>query len=85
MEDFIALIIPLIFFLVPILSIVALGVTVYRYACARWHNKKIPGSFSDIEVRYRLIAMIVAASVLVAIALFYVGIIALLYSAVAYL
>ena len=85
MSDLIALMIPILFFLIPIASLTAFIVTLCRYVVARVRRRALPESYSAEEMRYRLVAMTVSSVILGATVLFYAGIIALLYAAVAYM
>ncbi len=73
------------FFAIPIILIALFGISLYRYISARKQNKVAPGTFSDDEIKKRkemLIAFSVIAGVLAAIV---IGIIALMFMAVAFM
>lgn len=75
----------LIFFLIPIASVVAFGTCLYRYLYARHRNKTDPECFSERELGYRLSGLVITSVILFVVAVCFVGLIALLYLAVAYM
>ena len=81
----IVLLYDLFFFAIPIILIALFGISLYRYISARKQNKVAPGTFSDAEIKNRkelLIAFSVIAGVLAAIV---IGIIVLMFMAVAFM
>lgn len=75
----------LVFYGVPLLSVLFLVVSLYRYLAARRRNETEPGSFSDAELRRRK-TLFLAALVLALLLLTVMGgLIALFYMSIAYM
>ena len=75
----------ILFFAIPAILILFIGISFYRYRCAKKQNEEVPGTFAPEEIKRRKIMLIiasVAAGVLVAVV---IGFIALLFMAVAFM
>ena len=73
------------FFAIPTISVVAFGVSLYRYLSAKKKNKLSPGTYVANELKKRKTALIVwglIAGILVAMV---IGIIVLLFTAIAFM
>lgn len=78
----------ILFFGIPAIILVLFIISIVRYATAKSKNKKMPGYYSDGEIRKRkimLITMIVLAVIVGVMAIIVIGVIALLFTAVAYM
>ena len=75
----------ILFFVIPAILILFIGISFYRYRSAKKQNEEVPGTYSAEEIKRRKIMRIiasVAAGVLVAVV---IGFIALLFMAVAFM
>lgn len=75
----------ILFFAIPAILILFIGISFYRYRLAKKQNEEAPGTYSAEEIKRRKIMLIiasVAAGVLVAVV---IGFIALLFMAVAFM
>lgn len=73
------------YFSIPAITLILLGVSLYKYLSAKKANKKVPGTISEDELKRRktmLIVTSVIAAVLVAVIIGFIG---LLFLAVAYM
>ena len=75
------------FFLILIITLIPLlwGLCLYRFVSAKKKNKKAPGTFSDDEIKFRKISMIILSVILGFFVLIVLGLIILLNLAVAYM
>ncbi len=73
------------FFAIPLILIVLLGISIYRYVYARIKNKEEAGTFSKSEMEDRKIFVIICAIPLVVFVFVVVGFIALLFSGISYM
>ncbi len=80
-----ALLFSILFFAIPTALFAFLGVSIYRYASARKKNAREPGTVSPHELRSRKTALIVSAVLAGVLLLIVVGIVVLLYLAIAYM
>ncbi len=78
-------IIGFLFFAIPIALLVFLGVSIYRYASAKKANKKMPETFSQREISNRKTALIIASVLTGALVVMTVGLVVLVYLAVAFM
>lgn len=75
----------ILFFAIPVLILVFLGICIFRYVSAKKQNKKVPDTISPQELQTRK-AMLVTAAIITGVLLAVViGFIALLYLAVAFM
>lgn len=82
---FVSLVFDLLFFAIPTALLVFFGISLYRYLSAKSKNKRLPGTFSPEEVKYRRTALIlssVMAGILLAVVIAFV---ILLSMAIAYM
>ncbi len=79
------LIVDIMFFAIPILLLGFLGISIYRYALARKKNKTAPGAFSTVEINRRKIVLIIAAILTGTLLAVVVGVITLIFLAVAFM
>lgn len=75
----------LLFFGIPAIVLVLFVVSLVRYVVAKRKNKKMPGSFSDSEIKKRQIMLIVLSVIVGVFVVVVVGFIALMFMAVAYM
>ena len=73
------------FFGIPAILIIFLGICLYRYISAKNQNKVSPGTFSDAEIKNRKILLIVLSVIVGIFAVIVIGFIALLSMAVAHM
>ncbi len=79
------LLLPILYFAVPILALIFFGVALALYLTARYKNKKIPGSVSAASMKNRKLWLIVSAVVLGVLLLVVLGFMGLLLLAVAFM
>lgn len=75
----------LLVFLIPVLLLVLFGVFLYRYLSARRKNKREPGTFSHAQMTLRLWLVILSGIVAGTLVTIVLGLVALLFLAVAYM
>ena len=75
----------LIFLAVPAVVLVMFIASLYRYFSAKNKNKKIPGTFSDSELRSRRTSLIVSFVIIGVLTAVAVGLVLLSYLAIAYM
>lgn len=75
----------ILFFGIPALLVILTGVSIYRFVSAKKKNRQAPGTFSEEEIRKRKIAMIVLSVITGVLAVIVIGLIVLLFMAVAYM
>ncbi len=75
----------ILFFGIPAALVILTGVSIYRFVSAKKKNRQEPGTFSEEEIRKRKIAMIVLCVMTGVLAAIVIGLIALLFMAVAYM
>lgn len=75
----------LLVFLIPMLLLALFGVSLYRYLSARRKNKREPGSFSSSQMTFRLWMLILSGTVAGIFVAILLGLMALLFLAVAYM
>lgn len=73
------------FFAIPTISVVAFGVSLYRYLSAKKKNKLSPGTLSAEDMAKRKTALIVFAVIAGILVAMVVGIIILLFTAIAFM
>lgn len=74
-----------IFFAVPAAAVLFFGISLYRFCSAKAKNKKIPEAFTADEIKNRLFLLNVSSVILGVLILVVIGLIILLYMAVAYM
>ncbi len=79
------LIYDVLFFGIPVVLTVVFGIVLYRYCYAKKENKKNPGTFSDAEMRNRKIFLIIDCVITGAFLAVALGVIVLLFMAVAFM
>lgn len=75
----------LLFFVLPAALVAAFVITLWRYFSAKRENKKSPGTFSDETLKERKIALVVVSGILAVFVAVVVGLIAMLFTAVAFM
>ena len=75
----------ILFFGIPAIVFVLFVISLVRYAAAKIKNKKIPGSFSESEIKKRKIMLIILCVIIGVFAVVVIGFTALLFMAVAYM
>lgn len=75
----------LLFFAIPTVLMVLLGISIHRYRAAKEQNEQVPGSYSPEEIRNRKIFLIIMSVVAGILAAVVIGLIALLFLAVAFM
>lgn len=75
----------LLFFLIPAVLLVLFGVCLYRYVSARRRNKREPGSFTPTQMRTRFVLFVLSGVVAITLAAIVLGLMLLLFLAVAYM
>ncbi len=73
----------ILFFAIPTIIVVILGVSIYRYVSAKRKNKLAPDTFSPKEIKKRKTWLIVASVITGVLVAVVIGFIALLFMAVA--
>lgn len=73
------------FFAIPTISVVAFGVSLYRYLSAKKKNKLSPGTLSAKDMTKRKASLIVFAIIAGILVAMVVGIIVLLFTAIAFM
>ena len=73
------------FFAIPTISFVAFGVSLYRYLSAKKKNKLSPGTLSAEDMTKRKTSLIVFAIIAGILVAMVVGIIVLLFTAIAFM
>jgi len=85
MSDLYYILIYSLFFLIPLLAVVALIFNGIRYFSAKRKNKRIPGSVDSKRLRVLKIVWIVSLAVGLVLAAVVLGFVGLIYLAVAYM
>lgn len=75
----------ILFFSIPILLFVLLGISIFRFVTAKIKNKRVPNTFLPNQIRARLIWLIVSAVAVGVMYMVAIGFIAVFFSAVAYM
>lgn len=75
----------ILFFGIPAIVFVLFVISLVRYVSAKIKNKKIPGSFSESEIKKRKIMLIILSVIIGVFAVVVIGFTALLFMAVAYM
>ena len=75
----------ILFFAIPTIFLVLFGLSLYRYLSAKKANKKVPGTFSDEEMKKRKLFLIALSIVAGVLAVVVIGFLALLFMAVAFM
>lgn len=75
----------ILFFGIPAIVFVLFVISLVRYVAAKIKNKKIPGSFSESEIKKRKIMLIILSVIIGVFAVVVIGFTALLFMAVAYM
>lgn len=73
------------FFAIPTIAIISFGISLYRYLAAKKKNKLLPGSFSSEELAKRKTALIIFSVIAGILTAVVIGIIVLLFTAVAFM
>ena len=73
------------FFAIPTIAVIAFGVSLYRYLSAKKKNKLLSGTVSTEEMAKRKTALIVFAVIAGILVAMVIGIIVLLYTAIAFM
>lgn len=73
------------FFAVPAIWLILFGISLYRYISAKKQNKQMPGTFSPAEIKKRKVFLIVMSVVAGMILAMVIGLIAMLFMAVAFM
>lgn len=73
------------FFAVPVIWLILFGISLYRYISAKKQNKQMPGTFSPGEIKKRKVFLIVMSIVAGMILAMVIGLIAMLFMAVAFM
>ncbi len=77
--------IDILFFVLPMILIVSLGISIYQYVSAKKKNAKEPDTFSFSEIKTRKIVMIILSILTGLFLTVVIGIIALMFLAVAFM
>ena len=80
-----SVIISLLYYLIPISTLIFFAFSLYRYHYAKYQNKRTPGTYSDAQIKSRKICLIVSlviAGILAVVVLAFIG---LLMMAVAFM
>lgn len=80
-----SLVYDILFFAVPIITLICFAVSLFRYLHAKKVNKKIPDTFSTEEIKNRKILLIVFSTITGVFAAIVLGFIGLLFMAVAFM
>lgn len=75
----------ILFFAIPAILVLLFGISLYRYISAKERNKKSPGTFSEKEIKMRKVLLIIFSVIAGVLAAVVIGLIILLYLAVAYM
>lgn len=75
----------ILFFAIPAIILVLLGVSIYRYVSAKNKNKQAPGTFSPTEMKNRKMWLIIASVIVGVLAAVVIGFMALMFMAVAFM
>lgn len=75
----------ILFFGIPAIVFVLFVISLIRFVAAKSKNKKIPGCFSDSEIKKRKIMLIILSVIVGVFAVIVLGFTALLFMAVAYM
>lgn len=75
----------ILFFGIPAVVFVWFVISLIRFVSAKSKNKKMPGTYSDNEVKKRKIMLIILSVIIGVFAVVVIGFIALLFMAVAYM
>ncbi len=75
----------MLFFSIPIASIVLLIISIYRYISAKKQNKAVPNTYSHDEIKKRRIMLIVMSVIVAVVVTIVVGFMLLLFSALAHM
>ena len=75
----------IIFFVIPLVMLVYVGISIYRYVSAKRKNREEPGSFTEEEMKKRRTVLIVSAVVTGVLVAVVVGFLAMLVMAIAYM
>ena len=73
------------FFAVPVIWLILFGISLYRYISAKKQNKQMSGTFSPAEIKKRKVFLIVMSIVAGMILAMVIGLIAMLFMAVAFM
>jgi len=72
-------------FFVPIALVFTFGLSIFLYCYAKHKNKKVPGTYTDEQIKHRRIFLIVFSGIFGLAVLVMVGLTALLFMAVAFM
>jgi len=73
------------FFLIPVIAVICFVVSLISFCIARKRNKEVPGSYSDSQIKTRKIFLIISSVIAGILLAIVIGIIVLLYTAVAFM
>ncbi len=73
------------FFAIPAILILCLGISIYRYVSAKKQNEQAPGTVADDEIKRRKTVLILLSVVTGVLVIVVGGFLALLYMAVAFM
>ncbi len=79
------IVIDILFFALPAILLVFLGISIYRYVSAKRKSAKEPGTVSPSDMKSRKIVLIIASILAGVFLAIVVGMIALIFLAVAYM
>ncbi len=69
----------------PIAAEAFLAVSIFRFVSAKVKNKRVPNSYTDKQIKTRLILLIVSAAIFLTLIAVIIGFVLLLFSAIAYM
>lgn len=75
----------ILFFAIPIASVILFVISIYRYISAKKKNKAVPNTYSDNEIKKRKIMLIVMSVIVAILVTIVVGFIILLCIAIVYM
>ena len=74
-----------ILFVLPIAAEAFLVVSIIRFILAKVKNKRVPNTYTDKQIKTRLILLIVSAAIFLTLIAVIIGFVLLLFSAIAYM
>ena len=69
----------------PIAAEAFLGISIFRFISAKVKNKRVPYSYTDKQIKTRLILLIASAAIFLTLMAVIIGFIILLFSSIAYM
>lgn len=73
------------FFAIPVAAIVLFGISLNRYISAKIHNNRVPGTWSDEEIKKRKTFLVVTSVVMGVLGIIVLGFIILLFGSLAHM